>query len=413
MNVLVIGYVWPEPVSSAAGYRMLALLDCFTAQGWKVTFASPAEKSVHRVNLPERGIDEVSILLNDSSFDEYAAELNPDLVMFDRFMMEEQFGWRIEKHCPRALRVLDTEDLFSLRHARHEAFKKTGEINPALTKELLFTETAQREIAAILRCDLTLMISEVEMQILQELFSVDSSLLCYCPFMLEPIDKEQLLPTFEQRQHFIAIGNFRHAPNWDAVRYLKESLWPGIRKQLPKAELHIYGAYPPKKATQLDNPKQGFHIKGWAESAHAVMREARVNLAPLRFGAGLKGKLVDAMACGTPSVTTSIGAEGMHGDSDWCGAIADSPDGFIEAAVSLYQDQTQWLQAQELGFNIHNQRFNHQQHADHLLQKLAGIQQDLSQHRLNNFTGSMLRHHSHKSTQYMAQWIEAKNKLNH
>lgn len=413
MNVLVIGYVWPEPASSAAGYRMLALLDTFLEQGWQVTFASPAEKSIHRVDLPARGIREESIQLNDSSFDTFVQSVNPDLVMFDRFMMEEQFGWRVAKYCPDALRILDTEDLFSLRYARHEHFKKTGEINPPITPDLLFTENAQREIASIYRSDLTLMISEAEMQILEELFKVDSSLLLYNPFMLPLISSEQQhqLPAFAERQHFICIGNFRHAPNWDAVRYLKESIWPGIRKQLPDAELHIYGAYPPKKATQLHNDKQGFLVKGWAEDAYEVMRHARVNLAPLRFGAGLKGKLMDAMACGTPSVTTSIGAEGMGPSEAWQLQCFDQADAFIDAAVKLYTHHEQWGSASRKGVELHNQLFNLTEHQQQLVTRIKGLREALGQHRLNNFTGAMLNHHHHKSTQYMAQWIEAKNKL--
>jgi len=214
--------------------------------------------------------------------------------MFDRFMMEEQFGWRVEKHCPDALRILDSEDLHFLRHARHAAIK-AGEQNVTVpANHILFSDMAKREIAAILRCDITLTISEFEMALLQQQFNVPADILHYCPFMLNQDKAPFELQSYEQRQHFVSIGNFRHEPNWDAVRYLKESIWPLIRAQLPQAELHVYGAYPPKKATQLHNEKQGFLVKGWADDALAVVADARVMLAPIRFGAGLKGKLIDA-----------------------------------------------------------------------------------------------------------------------
>lgn len=412
MNVLVIGYVWPEPASSAAGYRMLALLDAFRDQGWTVTFASPAEKSIHRANLPARGINEVNIALNCSSFDDFIRVLQPDLVMFDRFMMEEQFGWRVEKHCPEAIRLLDTEDLSCLRHARHQACKHSGEVSLTVSPDLLFSDHAKREVAAILRSDLTLMISRAEIELLTSTFKIDPALLHYSPFMLPPLNRKETeqLPTFEQREHFLAIGNFRHAPNWDAVLWLKQSIWPLVRQQLPQAELHIYGAYPPPKATALHNPKQGLLVKGWAEDAHEVMRKARINLAPLRFGAGLKGKLVDALACGTPSVTTSVGAEGMADTDTWPAPVADDAEAFSTTAVALYRDAPQWRACQQQGFELHDRHFQFQRHADALISRLNLLRADLEQHRLDNFTGAMLRHHTLKSTQYMAQWIEAKQR---
>lgn len=410
MNVLVIGYVWPEPASSAAGYRMLGLLDAFRAQGWPVTFASPAEKSIHRTDLPARGIREQSIALNCSSFDAFVRELQPDLVLFDRFMIEEQFGWRVEQHCPQALRVLDTEDLACLRHARHEGSRLSGAVCVEPTPQQLFSDQAKREVAAILRSDLTLMISRAEIDLLTRVFRVDPALLHYTPFMLNPVtsDQQQALPDFAERQHFSVIGNFRHAPNWDAVLWLKQAIWPLISHQLPEAQLHIYGAYPPPKATQLHNPRQRFLIKGWAENAHAVLQQARINLAPLRFGAGLKGKLADALASGTPSVTTSIGAEGMADEGLWPGPVADDAEAFAAQSVALYQDEKNWRTVQHAGIELHNRHFDESRQAHALIERLEQLQTELEQHRLANFTGAMLRHHTLKSTQYMAQWIEAK-----
>jgi glycosyltransferase involved in cell wall biosynthesis len=404
--LLVVGYVWPEPKSSAAGSRMLSLLSMFRAQGWTVIFASPAEKSPHRFDLSQWHISEEQIQLNDSSFDEQLKQWQPDMVMFDRFMLEEQFGWRVEQQCPNALRLLDTEDLHFLRLARQQAFKAGREV----TLQDLHSEQAQREIAAIYRSDLTLIISEAEMQLLTEHFNVPKALLCYSPFWLDT-EIAADLPEFAQRQHFVSIGNFRHEPNWQAVLWLKQQIWSLIRKQLPKAELHIYGAYPPPKATQLHQPKDGFLIKGWAEDAAEVIKSARVLLAPLPFGAGLKGKFIDAMAQGTPNVTTAVGAEAMLHQGEWAGLMGETAQEIADAAVLLYQDETLWQQKQQQGFVILAKRFSINEHQPRVWQQLMDMQQQLSQHRLTNFTGAMLRHHQHRSTQFMAQWIEAKTKL--
>lgn len=427
LHALIIGYVWPEPNSSAAGSRMMQLISAMRAQEWQVTFASPAQLSEHMADLQQWNVACDAIELNNESFDNYIKTLNPDIVIFDRFMMEEQFGWRVEKFCPQALRILNTEDLHSLREARQLSLKKGHLLNLETDTSLLHTPMAIREIAAIHRSDLTLMISQVEVDLLLNHFNVAKQQLLHLPFMLDAISesKQGQLPSFEQRQHFISIGNFRHAPNWDAVLQLKQHIWPLIRKQLPKAEMHIYGAYPPPKATQLHNTKQGFLIKGWAEDAKVVMQQARVCLAPLRFGAGIKGKLSDAMQCGTPTVTTTIGSEGMlpcnenNNEADqvlWNGEIIatqkliDNPQAFADAAIKLYQDENGFKTFQSNGFTLIKRQYDRCYWQGIFIQALLEQRDQLEVLRQENFTGLMLRHHSMKSTQYMAQWIEAKNK---
>ncbi|AIS17637.1 glycosyltransferase [Pseudomonas rhizosphaerae] len=420
-HVLVIGYVWPEPTSSAAGGHMMQLLHCFVAQGWSVTFASPAKVGEHKADLAALGIAEQTIALNDESFDRFVAALQPDMVLFDRFMMEEQFGWRVELHCPQAMRVLETCDLQSLRDARQGLLKerlRAGEdendfgalfdvSSDTLYRHMSEADITQREVAAIFRCDLSLMISPFEGQLLVERFGVPPSLLHDCPLMVAPLPTPAL--DFDQRANFVCIGNFRHAPNWDAVLWLKNQVWPRIRKQLPRAELHLYGAYTPPKATALHNAAQGFLVKGWAADALQVVGQARVALAPLRFGAGIKGKLLDAMLCGTPSVTTPLGAEGMRTGDRWPGHIACSADELAAWAVRLYEDSDQWGAAQAQCHEHLCAEYGFEQHSQTLVRRLYQLSQSLEQHRRANFIGTMLRHHLHKSTKYFSQWIQSKN----
>jgi glycosyltransferase involved in cell wall biosynthesis len=405
-KVLVIGYVWPEPNSSAAGYQMLAILRAYRQQGWQVVFATPAQKTDHMVDLSDDGIVSQEIMLNSDSFDDYLKRYQPDIVHFDRFMMEEQFGWRVDLHCAKALKILDTVDLQFLRGARHAAHKA----NRDMRQHDLASDLAKREIAAILRCDLSLIISSYEMDLLINQFKIDSNLLHHLPFLVNLSVLPSKTKSFEQRQHFMTIGNFRHAPNWDAVLYL-QSIWPLIRKQLPEAELHIYGSYPPPKATALHNPTTGFLIKGWAENAYQVIESARVCLAPLRFGAGLKGKLLDAMIMQTPSVTTAIGAEGMTvTQTTWPGAVADAIDDFVDASVRLYADKEAWQAAQKsIPYHLHA-RFDGEKLAKQFIEKVNHVRHNIEQQRLNNFMGAMLKHHTMTSTKYLSQWIMEKNK---
>ncbi|MBY0573018.1 MAG: glycosyltransferase family 4 protein [Undibacterium sp.] len=390
MKVLVIAYVWPEPTSSAAGGRTMEILRVFRQQGWEVVVASAAALSVHREDLSALGIAEKSIALNCTSFDDFIHEFQADIVLFDRFLSEEQFGWRVEKHCPNSLRLLDTCDLHSLRETRHRLFKaqqakalttlERQQLAPAPhSREELFMAMAaddltQREIASIYRCDLSLIISSFEMELLIQQFGVPEYLLCWCNLLL--MNQPKNLPSFEQRQGFISIGNFRHAPNWDAVLWLKQVIWPLIHAALPQAQLRICGAYPPPKASALHQPAQGFHVLGWVDDAHAVMTQARVCLAPLRFGAGIKGKLVDALACGTPSVTTAVGSEGMCGDLPWAGVVANDAAAIAQAAINLYQDPMRWQHAQDQGARLLAHYFDSKQSSAALL---LALEQALAQ----------------------------------
>lgn len=408
-SLLIIGFVWPEPNSSAAGGRMLQLIAQFQQQGYAITFASPAMDSDFMVDLTLLHVEKKSITLNCSSFDVFVKELNPAVVLFDRFMIEEQFGWRVAENCPDALRILDTEDLHCLRLARQKAFKEKRKF---VLIDLLKEDVAKREIASILRCDLSLMISKFEMELLKTTFKIDEKLLYYLPFLLEPISEItfEKLPSFEERNDFIFIGNFLHEPNWNAVQYLKETIWPLLRKQLPDANLNVYGAYPFQKVMQLHQPKEGFHIKGRAADANEVVQNARVVLAPLRFGAGIKGKLIEAMQCGTPSITTSIGAESMQGNLPWNGFVTDDVTEFTNSAVQLYQDEKLWKTAQQNGIAIINERYSKEQFENDFLAKIQFLSSNLAQHRLDNFFGALLQHHTLNSTKYMSRWIEEKNK---
>lgn len=407
-HILIIGKVWPEPSSSAAGSRTLQLINLFLEQNWQVSFASAASESDYSFDLKSLGISTLHIVLNDSSFDDLVKNMQPHMVLFDRFTSEEQFGWRVAQNCPNALRILDTIDLHCLRLARQEAIKQ----NRDFSLLDLNSDFAKREIASIYRSDVSLMISDYEMDLLINHFKIDNSLLHYVPFLLDPIlKKDNQWPSFSEREHFLSIGNFLHEPNWDAVLFLKQFIWPLIRKQLPKAEIHIYGAYPSKKVFDLNNLKEGFLIKGRADSVERVMKKTKVCLAPLRFGAGIKGKLIDAMQFGVPSVTTDIGAEAMHGEFPWNGIIANQPHKFAEAAVELYTNEIKWQQAGENGAQILNNFFLKSNHSDLLIDKLLFLKNQLKSHRLSNFIGEMLMHHTVMGTKYMSLWIEAKNKL--
>lgn len=407
-KLLIIGQVWPEPTSSAAGTRMIQLIDCFRKAEFEITFACAASKSDFSFELTSKGVNEVEIQLNDESFNGFVRELNPEIVVFDRFMIEEQYGWRVSKECPDALKILDTEDLHFLRNARQEATKKGIDFSD----KLLFSDLAKREIASILRCDLSLIISKKEIEILQNQFKIDEKIVYYLPFLEDEITEEKTnsWKKFDEREHFMFIGNFIHEPNFNCVQILKKDIWPVLRKKLPKAELHIYGAYPTQKVLQLNNATERFFVKGRAENAQETMSNYKVLLAPIKFGAGVKGKFVDAMQTGTPSITTSVGAEAMKDNFDWNGFVEDDFEAFVEKAVLLYNNEKEWQIAQKNGIKILNKNYDKTKFEAEFLEKIKYVEDNLIQHRNQNFIGQVLQHHFNQSTKYMSLWIEQKNK---
>lgn len=401
-HLVIIGTVFPEPNSTAAGSRMLQLITFFRSEGYRVTFLCAASPTEHSADLKSMHVDTVTVKLNDSSFETLLKELNPDTVLFDRFTTEEQFGWKVAEMAPQAVRVLDTEDLHFLRKGREEAFKQDIECSLSLLTGDIF----KREMASILRCDLSLIISDFEMELLTKTFKIDSQLLHYLPLFAE---NSEISPEYGSRRNFISIGNFLHEPNWQTVLRIKK-IWKEIRGQIPEVEVHIYGAYIPQKAMQLHNAKEGFLVKGRATDVAEVFNKARVLLAPIPFGAGIKGKLLEAMSLGLPNVTSSIGAEAMHGLLPWSGYIADEDADFIKKSILLYNNASSWNSASKNGHRIIRKRFSKDLFQPDFSARLIQISENLSDLRAQNYMGQILQHHQFQSTKYLGKWIEEKNR---
>jgi len=407
-TILIIGLVWPEPNSSAAGTRMVQLINVFLENRYTVVFASAATKSAFSADLVSMGVQEVAIKLNDDSFNEFIGDLKPDTVMYDRYMIEEQYGWRVKQTCPNAFTILDTEDLHCLRAARKAAVKTFNDADD----EDLFNDIAIREIASIYRSDVSLIISKVELEILVHKYGVSSDLLYYLPFLEEKLTPAVIEKwrTFDKREGVMFIGNYLHEPNWHTLQILKTEIWPQLRKRLPSVTMHAYGAYSSQKVMQLHDVSERFLVHGRADNAKAVMARHKVLLAPIKFGAGVKGKFIDAMQSGTPAVTTSIGSEAMSGNLPWGGAICDDIPAFVEAAANLYLDRNAWLQAQENGTRILNERYNRDLFTQQFLDQLDALKKNILQHRRKNFIGQILHHNTLNSLKYMSLWIAEKNR---
>lgn len=390
---------------------MLQILSIFKENGYSVIFSSAAKRSEYSLKLSKIGIQEQEIELNSSKFDRFVKDLNPDIVLFDRFMIEEQFGWRVAEAAPSAIRILDTEDLHFLRKARSLSIKDGKD---AITEcyPYLKNENMAREIASIIRCDFSIMISEFEIELLLSEFNIPETKLLYLPLLLRDDEIKRIDSTinFECRTHFVTIGNFLHPPNIDSVFYLKKSVWPQIHKRLPDVELHIYGAYPNHKIFSLHDEKSGFLIKGRADNVYDTLLTYRVMLAPLRFGAGQKGKLLDAMHAELPSLTTPIGAEGMGEASTWPGYICANEHELVDKAIQIYLQKSDWIEKTSKISSLISKQFKFSKMAANFWADIQIKCARIQEIRASDYFGEVLRNQSNNATKYMGKWIEEKNK---
>ncbi|KAA8491663.1 hypothetical protein FVE85_9710 [Porphyridium purpureum] len=376
----------------------------------------------------------------------------PDVVVFDRFMAEEAFSFRVRAVNPDAIRILDMQDLHSLRYTREKVVKQAlatkddsgcvvqsaksvtrSPVEAALASVPAASDDRLcRELASVHRCDLTLVCSPVEMSLMRDRFQIPSHKLVLASLFCKPPVDSPLVnrPGFEGRAGFMTIGTFLHPPNVDSVRWLASEVWPLIRARLPNAEMHVFGAYPTEAMRKLHSHADGFLVQGFARSVPRAMEAARVMLAPLRFGAGIKGKIVDAWANGLPVVTTPVGAEGMVPGVDWLWRPQHDADdgewggrwGSVDAegvasdALLLHEDPEAWEKARARGVELVATLFPAEPRLAILREQIERLfRQDdksakacLAVQRNQDFVGAMLWHHSVRSTEYFSRWIELK-----
>jgi GT2 family glycosyltransferase len=279
---------------------------------------------------------------------------------------EERYGHQYDLADPEVVRIFDTVDVHFIRELRS---RQDGASWGAIQRIEIgrLPESAYIEIASMLRCDAVLLVSEAEHLILTrdvllpaEKFHVVST--------IHEADAE--IRPFAGRQGFSFIGYGGHPPNVESIEYIVAAIWPGIRRQLQEAQLNIYGYKLPQKVQDLHNPAAGIHVRGFVEDHRAAIAASRVMLAPLRHGAGVKGKICEAFAVGTPVITTPIGAEGID-EAEQALAVETDAQGFIDRAVEMHRDQDAWGNASRNGLRLVRQRFSAAAAGDQLMSAIA------------------------------------------
>jgi len=279
---------------------------------------------------------------------------------------EERFGHVYDFIDPEIVRIFDTVDVHFIRELRsRQANASWGAIQRIEISRL--PESAYVEIASMLRCDAVLLVSEAEQQILTR----DVQLSAEKFHIVSTIHEvDSAIRPFAAREGFSFIGYGGHPPNVESIEYIVAAIWPGIRRQLPQAQLNVYGYKLPPKVLALDNPAAGVFVRGFVEDHRAAIAASRVMLAPLRYGAGVKGKICEALAVGTPVVTTPMGAEDIDGEGHAL-AVETDAQRFIDRAVEIHRNEDIWSRASRNGLSLVKRRFAAVVAGDRLMQAIV------------------------------------------
>ena len=410
-TALLFSTVWPEPESSAAGVRQLQWVRFFMNAGYEVILSSPSKPK----DSARYGVECLPLPLNRSLVREELKRIAPEIVMFDRFLLEEQFGHFVYEECPQALVLLETQDLHFVRRARESVRERYLSID-SFPRELYRSETAIRETASIQRVDYSYLVSSFEEDLLLQEFGIGLEKIQWVPFLYDPIlEVETFQKPFSERTGFSWIGNFRHAPNMDGLRWFLRDIWPTIRTKLPDANLHLYGAYPTSEVMNWNRPEQGVYSHGPAKTLTEVFQNARVNLAPLRFGAGVKGKILEGFRHGLPCVTTKVGVEGLlppkPSDHEFPGLEANTDIEFAHACVELYRDEHLWIQKRMDAVRLLDEVYSEVDTGPKILDQLKHLLELKKSGDLPGWTSQILRHELVNSHKYFSKWIELKETI--
>ncbi|MGC8490402.1 MAG: glycosyltransferase [Syntrophobacteraceae bacterium] len=240
-----------------------------------------------------------------------------------------QYLTSIRSFSPQTRIVIDTVDIHFLRELRGAQLSR----NPVDMRRA--ESTRKTELAVYTRADALITVTEKDWQSIETYMPAKSHFVI--PNIHSAPDRLQQPST---RSGLLFIGSFDHLPNVDALLYFVKEILPLIRAVIPNITLEAVGVNPPESIQDLRN--QGVTVTGYVASTEPYLLKARVSIAPLRYGAGMKGKIGEAMAYGLPVVTTSVGAEGMGLEHGKTAFIADTPAEFAQEVVKLCSDDDLW-----------------------------------------------------------------------
>ena len=335
-RILVVDYHIPTHDRGGGELRMFRLLNILKNAGHRVTLLPadliPTQPYTHE--LQQLGIE---VLYGDVRLEEFGRFL--DIVIVSRPEVAQHYVPLVRQHAPQAVLIYDTVDLHWIRESRRAEVEGNEEARREAAR------LREMELWAARACDATVVVSPVEKQILEaELPNVK----VYVIPNVHPVQGRGR--AFADRADLLFVGYYPHLPNRDAALYFIREIFPHVKKHLPEVKLYLVGPEPGEELERLAG--DDIVITGWVKDLTPYLEGCRVFVSPLRYGAGIKGKIGESMAHGLPVVTTSVGAEGMGLTDGTEALIADDPTGFARKVVQLYRDQQLWERLSKAGLDF-------------------------------------------------------------
>jgi glycosyltransferase involved in cell wall biosynthesis len=272
-----------------------------------------------------------------------------DGIMLYRVDVAARLIDRVRRAAPHARLIFDTVDLHFLREARF------AELSNDKLKADEARRTRERELATMEKADCTILLSTAELDIV-------AGLLPDAKLYRIPVVRQMRANTtpLSLRRGVLFVGGFAHQPNVDAIVWFVKDIWPLVRARRSDLSLTIVGSSAPPIVQSLHTPSDGVSVVGFVDRVEPLQDRARMTVAPLRYGAGIKGKVVSSLAQGVPCVATSIAVEGT-GLADGQGVLcADDPAGFANAIIRIAEDDELWIATAEAGARFARNNFSMQ-----------------------------------------------------
>ena len=347
-NILVIDHHLPMPDRDSGSLRMFQILKILRALGHRVTFIPDnlADIPPYGAELRKRGIEVVHYPYIKKVRDylvAYGSEF--DAVVLSRCDFARKHIADVRVHAPQSRIIFDTVDLHSLRENRGAELMDDSELRRKAQ------EKQQLEYDLINQADETWVVSNTEHQMLKEKCA-DKSI----EIVSNIVDVPGSATPFSLRRDFLFIGGFQHPPNIDAVLFFMEKIYPLVRNRLRDAKFYIIGDKAPPEVVALAT--EDVIVTGLQRDVRPFFESVKLSVAPLRWGAGVKGKINQSMGFGVPVVATSLAVEGMELIDHEDILIADEPDDFAHALIELYESEELWNRLSENGIKKTKARYS-------------------------------------------------------